>query len=65
VSLGADLRAEAAHWRAQALAARGDQAQAERATGEARRALDALASTLPDPLRQLFSARRDIRVIAQ
>ena len=65
LSIGADLRAEAAHWRAQALTARGDQAQAERAAGEARRAVDALASTLPDPLRQLFSARRDIRVIAQ
>jgi tetratricopeptide (TPR) repeat protein len=62
--LGPDLQAQVRHWRAAAAAASGsgDRGQADRQ--EAERVMNALASSVPQELRQRFLSRPDRRALA-
>ncbi len=62
-TLGHELQAQAHYWPGQALAGRGDSRGAAAEFAEARKRLDALRSSLPEPDRARFTARPDIRTM--
>ena len=59
--LGPELRAEAHHWRRQALTGRGDRLGAEAEAAAARQLITALEASLPDQFRDSFASRRVIQ----
>jgi tetratricopeptide (TPR) repeat protein len=60
-TLGRELRAQLHHWRAAALAGRGDRAGADAEAAQARKLLRELQAALPERDRARFTARPDIR----
>jgi tetratricopeptide (TPR) repeat protein len=63
-AVGLELLAQARYWRASALSARGDRADADIELEKARKLLDGLTATLAERDRQRFAMRPDIRQIA-
>jgi tetratricopeptide (TPR) repeat protein len=64
-ALGPDLRAEIHYWRGHAMAERGDRAGAESETAAAQTIMKELRASLPEPYRESFASRIDVRPVLQ
>jgi tetratricopeptide (TPR) repeat protein len=62
-TIGRELRAEVHHWRAQALAGRGDSAGARSERAGVQKLLADIEQTLPERYRPMFAARPGIRLL--
>ena len=63
--LGRELEAQVHYWRGRALAAQGDPEAADAEVETARKLLAELQTSLPEPYREQFAARPDIRTISE